>query len=217
MQNRRLTGYSLLGAGISAAALFAALATRVARHETAYADGRVRARIPKRRRRHASLAARLTGPLGNERVHAPAALATALWVWRRRGLAGALPIGIASLGSASLSRAFDRWLPHRSPPPGRHQPTEPSFPSGHSLETAAVSLTAAWVLARERLMPPMFAFPLALSLPIASGVGRIYLDRHWASDVAAGWLIGGAVAAFTAAGYEAFRPQRPRLRRLIRR
>ena len=56
------------------------------------------------------------------------------------------------------------------------------------------------MLTRESLISRPLAVPVAVSLPIASGIGRVYLDRHWATDGAAGWLAGGAVAVFGAAG-----------------
>jgi undecaprenyl-diphosphatase len=50
---------------------------------------------------------------------------------------------------------------------------------------------------------PEIAAPVALAVPVASGIGRLYLDRHWSSDVVAGWLAGLSVAAACAGVYEA--------------
>ncbi len=66
--------------------------------------------------------------------------------------------------------------------------------------TAAVSI--AYVLAREGRADAWIAAPAALALPILSGAGRVYLDRHWASDVVGGLLAGVSVAAACAAAYE---------------
>ncbi|MDQ3696565.1 MAG: phosphatase PAP2 family protein, partial [Gemmatimonadota bacterium] len=66
----------------------------------------------------------------------------------------------------------------------------------------AVALTGAYVLAREGIGDPRLIVPVALALPATSGVGRMYLDRHWATDVAGGWLAGLSVAACCAALYE---------------
>jgi undecaprenyl-diphosphatase len=159
--------------------------------------------MPKRRRRLTKLVADAVGPLGKPWVHGPVSLAIAAVLWRRGSRAGAGAVVLSSAASGTLSKIFDYALPHRSPPPGRHSPSTPSFPSGHSLETAAVSLTAAYILTRERVAHPLLVIPAALTVPLSSGIGRLYMDRHWMSDVLAGWLGGITVAALSAAAYEA--------------
>jgi membrane-associated phospholipid phosphatase len=47
------------------------------------------------------------------------------------------------------------------------------------------------------------AFPLAALIPALEGAGRLYLDRHWTTDVIAGVLGGATIAAVCALGYEA--------------
>jgi undecaprenyl-diphosphatase len=44
--------------------------------------------------------------------------------------------------------------------------------------------------------------PLAVALPIASGLTKLYLDKHWLTDVLGGYLLGATIAASAAAGYE---------------
>lgn len=75
-----------------------------------------------------------------------------------------------------------------------------SFPSGHTSSSTAVVLVIAWVLRREKLGGPAWAF--ALVVPLLVGVSRVVLDMHWASDVVGGWLIGTAYAAAVCALYE---------------
>lgn len=202
-QHRHTAALTLLGTGIAAAGAFAAIAVAVAKKKTAPRDGRTRRQVPKRRRPATKRAVDALGPLGKWYVHGPAALAVAGLLLRERGSrGGAAAVLLASAGSTGLAKLFDHVLPHRSPPPGRHSPTTPSFPSGHSMETAAVALTAAYVLTRERLGHPLVVVPTALALPITSGAGRFYLDRHWATDVLAGWVAGVGVAALSAMVYE---------------
>ncbi len=205
MQRSRVLGLTLLGVGGVAAAGFTLLARAVVRRETSHADGRVRRRLPKRRRRATKKAATAIGPLGKEWAHAPIALAVSAYAWRRGAGVAAIAVPLASAAGTGLSRTFDRYMPHRSPPPGRHAPTTPSFPSGHSLETMAVGVTSAYVLAREGILPVAAAAPIALVVPVVSGLGRMYLDRHWGTDVVAGWLAGVALAAGCASLYEGLR------------
>lgn len=70
-----------------------------------------------------------------------------------------------------------------------------SFPSGHAMETAAVYGTLA--LLAYKLAPGAVRAHLAgvlAVIPLLAGLSRVALGVHWASDVAAGWLAGAAVA-----------------------
>lgn len=194
---------SLAAASTLSGTAFAALAHHVANHATAQPDGRARRHFPKRRRQLTKRIVTAMGPVGKEWIHGPLALAAAGYLWRNgaRGRA-AIPV-LASVASTALSRTFERTLRPRRPPPGRHSPTEPSFPSGHSLETAAVFMATGYVLAREGRMHPAAAVALGVLPPAISGLGRLYMDRHWMTDVIAGWLAGISVATACAALYEA--------------
>ncbi|MGI9077960.1 MAG: phosphatase PAP2 family protein [Gemmatimonadaceae bacterium] len=209
-------GYRVGGAlsvALLGAAAFSLLTKSVASQRTAYFDGRVRARFPKRRRRITRQVASGIGPIGKPWGHGSAALAAALYMHRKRGLVPAATILACSTLGMIASRAFEVTLRHRQPPPGRHSPSEPSFPSGHSLETAATSGILAYVLSREQLADPRFATAAALCIPGLSGLGRIYLDRHWATDVGGGWLAGLTLAAVCAAMYEHARKREAKSRR----
>jgi membrane-associated phospholipid phosphatase len=59
---------------------------------------------------------------------------------------------------------------------------------------------------------------MAMVMPGVSGLAKLWLDRHWFTDVLAGYLLGAAIAASSAAAYEIARPRhRPRLTRVIAR
>lgn len=205
MRSNHTIGLTLLGVGSVAAAGFTLVASAVIRRETSYADGRARRRVPKRRRKVTETAVTVAGRVGKKWAHAPIAAGVAAYAWQRGAGPAALAAPLASAGAYALCELFDRRMPHRSPPPGRHSPTTPSFPSGHSLSTMAVGVTSAYLLAREELIPVAAAVPVGLMVPVASGLGRLYLDRHWSSDVAAGWLAGLSLAAACASLYEALR------------
>lgn len=164
-------------------------------------DGAARKRFPKRRRRATRVAAEVILPLGKWYGQMPAAALAAALAWRRSGARAGLPIAGASAAAASLAWLLEQTMKPRQPPPGRHSPTEPAFPSGHALQTSAAALATAWVLVREGTSPGIVV-PLAVALPIASGVAKLYLDKHWLTDVVGGYLVGTTLAASAAATYE---------------
>lgn len=193
---------ALIGVGVAGLIGFTLLARHVAAHETRALDGRARRQFPKRRRRLTRVTARAIEPLGKWWGQVPVAAAMSALTWRRRGPRAAVPIASASALAASLAWVLERVMRPRTPPPGRHSPTEPAFPSGHALQTSAVAWTTAYVLLRERLGPRTGVIPVAVALPVASGLAKLYLDKHWFTDVMGGYLLGAALAASVAAGYE---------------
>jgi membrane-associated phospholipid phosphatase len=206
-QNRAVLPIALIGVG--AGVTFVLLSRRVKAHETRRIDGQARRRFPKRRQRITRALATGVGPLGKWWGQMPVSVAIAALAWRARGPRAATPIAAASAAAASLAWVLERAMTPRTPPPGRHSPTEPAFPSGHALQTSAVAWTAAYVLVRERLVSPGAAVPVAMALPAASGLAKLYLDGHWLTDVLGGYLLGATVAAAAAAGHELARPRRP--------
>ena len=217
MRNQHaLLPIGLIGAGVGAAIGFALLARGVNRHNTRRIDGTVRRALPKRHRRVTRVAMQVWEPLGKWYGQTPVAALTTAAVWRARGPRAALPIAAASASAASLAWVLERTMRPRKPPPGRHSPSEPAFPSGHALQTTAVAWTTAYVLVRDGMAPAGAAVPLAVALPAVSGIVKLWRDRHWFTDVVGGYLLGAALAASATAGYEMARPRRrPRLRRAV--
>ncbi|WP_438022864.1 phosphatase PAP2 family protein [Sorangium sp. So ce233] len=192
---------TLLGTAAAAALGFGVLADRVAERKTRDLDKRARRKAKKRAKRALKKAAERSGPLGKWYVHVPLSLLAAGALQRQGKTGGALTLAGASLGAAALSRLLDRAVKHRPPPPGRHEPWEQSFPSGHALETTAVAIAGGYVLVREQLAGPWVVAPLALA-SAASGVGRLVLDRHWSTDAVGGYLAGIALGTACAGAYE---------------
>ena len=199
---------ALIGAGVGAGVGFALLARKVNAHETRSIDARARKRFPQRRRRSTRMMARSIAPLGKWWGQMPIAALAAGTAWRLRGPRAGAPIAAVSAAAASLAWVLEQAMRPRTPPPGRHSPTEPAFPSGHALQTSAVALATAWVLTREGLASPTGAVPLAVALPLASGLAKLYEDKHWFTDVVGGYLLGIGLAASAAGGYELVRPRR---------
>jgi undecaprenyl-diphosphatase len=193
----------LLATAAVGAAGFAMTAILVAQHKTTSLDGRARRHFPKRRKPATRLLVHTLGYTGKPVVHNAAATLLDLYLSRHRAKDAGRAIALASMSSAAVSKIFDWVLGHRFAPPGRKSVTEPSFPSGHTLELAAVAMTATYVFWREGMLDGRLAIPIALAVPVTSGLGRLYLDRHWATDIIGGWCAGVSIAALCAAGYEA--------------
>jgi len=119
----------------------------------------------------------------------------------RRGAAALLGSSLAAALLTSATKAlFDR--PRPAIVPRLVEVVGLSYPSGHSLASAAVYLTAAFVLGRHVSSLPArvagVAFTAAIVLLI--GASRVYLGVHYPSDVFGGILLGTAWALVMAPG-----------------
>jgi hypothetical protein len=66
-----------------------------------------------------------------------------------------------------------------------------SFPSGHTM----LSVATAWILARQvDFVPLKVVFYSFYSLPVITGVSRVYVGAHWLSDILLGSALGIACA-----------------------
>ncbi len=92
--------------------------------------------------------------------------------------------------SSILKIGFDRPRPDLVPH-GSYVMTA-SFPSGHSMLSAATYLTLGALLARtqNRLRIKAYILILAILLTLLVGISRVYLGVHWPTDVLAGWTAG---------------------------
>ena len=194
---------ALLTLSIAGLIGYAIVARAVMHRRTAVGDQDVRDGIQEARAPEGEAVAEVVQPIGKEWLHIPvSALTSGVLYYRGAGQRAIVPL-LASVTSELASRLFDRLPPNRKPPPGHPNQHKPSFPSGHANETTAVAFATAYVMAREEAVAPGAAFAVATILSIASPASRMYLDRHWTSDVVAGWCLGGSIAAASAAIYEA--------------
>jgi membrane-associated phospholipid phosphatase len=83
-----------------------------------------------------------------------------------------------------------------------------SFPSGHTSAGTAVALVLGYALAREGISRRV-GLGVAIISPLLVGVSRVYVDRHWASDVLGGWILGLALSAAVCLLYELMRLRKP--------
>jgi membrane-associated phospholipid phosphatase len=138
------------------------------------------------------------------------ALALILWLIRR----GAAPVAwwvvitmtVGGVLGALLKLLVGRDRPDLLEPVARA--TGFSFPSGHALNSAlgaGVFLLVLLPFTAGRPGRRVALWAVVIAVPLVTGVCRVGLGVHWTSDVVAGWLLGMAVLATTAAGFEAWR------------
>ncbi len=113
--------------------------------------------------------------------------------WKHAGVMAGT-IFLAQFSSRFLKNLYDRPRPDLAP----HlvEVYSASFPSGHSMLSAATYLTLAALIAHLEVKrrARVLVFVLALLLMAAIGFSRVYLGVHWPSDVVAGWFAGSAWA-----------------------
>jgi membrane-associated phospholipid phosphatase len=193
---------SLFGASAAATIGYAAISTLVAGRKTSSEDAKARRKILKHSSRRAKKLAEATGHIGKWYTLVPLGLAAGgALAWHGKLAAGATIAGLSIVAPASSS-ILDRVMKWRKPPPGKPNQSNTSYPSGHALETTAVSVAAAWILARERIASGFVVGPIAATLAAVSGLGRLVMDRHWTSDSAAGYCAGVALGCAGAGVYE---------------
>jgi undecaprenyl-diphosphatase len=111
----------------------------------------------------------------------------------------ALVVAVVLLGG-TLFTETTKILVARPRPPWGHLVVARglSFPSGHSLNSAAtygLLAVVAWRTERLPVVARWLAVAAAVSLPIAIGLSRVALGVHYPSDVLGGWSAGLAFVA----------------------
>jgi undecaprenyl-diphosphatase len=103
-------------------------------------------------------------------------------------------VGGAILLNYLLKLGFDRPRPELVP--HLTEAYQTSFPSGHSMSSAATYLTLGAMMARvqPRLRLKVYFLALAITVMVLVGFSRVYLGVHWPSDVLGGWAAGSVWA-----------------------
>lgn len=139
-----------------------------------------------------------------------AALALVVWLLRRGARPTAMWVVLTMTAGGLLGMVLKLLV-------GRHRPDllDPvaraagySFPSGHALNNAlgaTVFLLVLLPFVRHRPGLRRLMWAAGIGIPVLTSVARVGLGVHWTSDVLAGLLLGVAVTAATAAGYETWR------------
>ncbi|MDX1606840.1 MAG: phosphatase PAP2 family protein [Candidatus Competibacterales bacterium] len=118
--------------------------------------------------------------------------AVCFWVYRRYWL---IPGMLLTIAGSQVTTWLGKYLFARPRPVFTTEITavSPSFPSGHATSAVAVLGFLAYALTREPL-PLRVRYELAYWAAVLSlliGASRVFLGVHYASDVAAGFLVGG--------------------------
>lgn len=120
------------------------------------------------------------------------AVAVALWLRQHKILATGWLVAMAGNGALTkvLKNIFERVRPEHTH--GLAEASGYSFPSGHS--SASMVAYAMLAYLATRLLPRVWHLPAVMvagALIFTTGWSRIVLQVHYASDVLAGWLVGG--------------------------
>ena len=107
---------------------------------------------------------------------------------KRRGLRLGVLVFLSAAINLRLKLAFAQPRPYDlDPSVGMGKESTFGLPSGHAQTTTVLWGSAA----------PLFRVPwglvIAIALPLAVGLSRIYLGVHFPTDVLAGWTIGAAI------------------------
>jgi membrane-associated phospholipid phosphatase len=138
-----------------------------------------------------------------------AAAVLVIWLWRR-GASGlalwvAFTMTVGGVLDLLLKLMVGRQRPDLLDPVARAAGY--AFPSGHALTSAlaaGVFLLVLLPLVGDRRWLRAGLWAAAFVIPLITGICRVGLGVHWTSDVVAGWLLGVAVVAATAAGFDAW-------------
>jgi membrane-associated phospholipid phosphatase len=135
--------------------------------------------------------------LGQTVVLAVLAAGAVEWLLIRRRYRHAVLVTVTTVGAAVLVPLLKHLVGRARPPAADRLAVETSlsYPSGHSLGSAAV-LGALAVVVTARRLYRVLAVVAAGLLVMAIGVSRVYLGVHWPTDVLAGWLVGGIWLGF---------------------
>jgi undecaprenyl-diphosphatase len=102
----------------------------------------------------------------------------------------------SSIGATILNQAMKHWFNRDRPEAAYHlvEAGNQSFPSGHSMLSAAIYLTLGLMLAAitKPFWTKVYFLGAAALAVVIVGLSRVYLGVHFPTDVAAGWTIGAA-------------------------
>lgn len=121
-----------------------------------------------------------------------ALVAGAILVLRREARLG-LWLAVEVAGAVAMYQSLKAILDRPRPMGGLVETTGSAFPSGHATQGIAFfGLLAVVLLAVAPGRARVPAAAAAVVVGLLSGLSRVYLGVHWLTDVAGGFLLGGA-------------------------
>lgn len=189
-------GRALFLTGAASVAAFTLTVITVATGTARPIDERVRRRFLQARSPVLDALSAVVTPLTSPAALITCSLATA-FRFRQLGKKVWLPIVSAPALAMIAGRCFTATLPQQFAPTGSDGEPEVSFPSGHTTGATAEALTIGYVLWRDQVVGGAAAGAMSL-VPLLGAINRLYRDRHWSSDVAAGLTAGVAIATILA-------------------
>jgi undecaprenyl-diphosphatase len=123
-------------------------------------------------------------------------LTAALWRWW--GLGAALAMGLTTLASAFASEVLKLFFARLRPDLVQHLDIthNASYPSGHANNAAVLYILFIMLVPQAR--HPGWQLAAAFMIVI-TGLSRILLGVHWATDVIGGWMLGASFALMAGA------------------
>lgn len=131
------------------------------------------------------------------------ALGLRKWDWAVLLVAACLPIAL--FGEAQLKPLFNRPRPTEDLVTIVQAAKGLGFPSGAALQAMAVYGTTIYLsrlLGKSGGTITRIVTALSVTLLVLSGVGRVYLGAHWATDIFGGWLFSSCWLALLMAGHQ---------------
>jgi undecaprenyl-diphosphatase len=143
-------------------------------------------------------AARDVTALGSTVVQALLTLAVVGFLMIQRKYHATVFVCVAVIGGVAISQALKLGFSRPRPELVSHgmDVFTASFPSGHSMTSAATYLVLGALLARLQptAVVKSYVMSLAVGIALLVGLSRVYLGVHWPTDVVAGWAAGSAWA-----------------------
>ena len=131
------------------------------------------------------------------------ALGLRKWDWAALLVAVCLPIAV--FGEAQLKPLFNRPRPTPDLVTIVQTARGLSFPSGAAMQAMAIYGTTIYLArldGKSRGVVVRFVTALCVALLALSGIGRVHVGAHWATDIFGGWLFSSVWMALLMAGHQ---------------
>ncbi|CAN7332218.1 phosphatase PAP2 family protein [Microbacterium maritypicum] len=146
----------------------------------------------------------IAGPLGMPIIAITAALVLGL---HRRSWTPVILIVAAGSGSLLMTVVGKNLFGRDRPPLSDAVPPyeySASFPSGHTLNAVAVVGVIAYLIILRQTKHQAVIIGAAALFALTTGLDRIYLGHHWATDVLGAWALGAAWLALVITAHQLY-------------